>query len=201
MKKANRVCQTAIPFVALFVLFSLFFIGSEKRRVSAQPKSDADSVRAFVAVASILTSPRCLNCHVPDEGPLQGDDNHPHTMNVKRGPDGRGTPAMRCTNCHQSANSQVPHAPPGRADWRLPPPSMPLMWKGLSVAGICRSLKDPATNGGKSTAQLIEHVSNDPFVNWAWDPGPGRTLPPLSHAEFVAQLTEWVQTGAACPKD
>ena len=201
MKARNVVRQVTVPFVVLFPLLLLFSAIGEKHHASAQASMDDDSVRAFSAVASVLTSPRCLNCHVPDDGPLQGDDNHPHTMNVKRGPDGRGTPAMRCTNCHQDTNSQFLHAPPGRPDWRLPPPSMPLVWKGLSIAGICRSVKNPATNGGMSTAQLIEHVRDDPFVNWAWNPGPGRTQPPISHDEFVARFTEWVQTGAACPKE
>ena len=201
MKARNSVRRVAIPLVVLFPLLLLFSPIGEKRHASARASKDDDSVRAFSAVASVLTSPRCLNCHVPDDGPLQGDDNHPHAMNVKRGPDGRGTPAMRCTNCHQDTNSQFLHAPPGRPDWRLPPPSMPLVWKGLSIAGICRSVKNPATNGGMSTAQLIEHVRDDPFVNWAWNPGPGRTQPPISHDEFVARFTEWVQTGAACPKE
>lgn len=201
MKPRNSVRQVAIFFVGLLALLLFFPAMNENHRVSAQATKDADSIRAFSAVASVLTSPRCLNCHIPNDGPLQGDDNHPHTMNVKRGPDGRGTPAMRCTNCHQDTNSQFLHAPPGRPDWRLPAPSTPLVWKGLSIAGICRSVKDPATNGGKSTAQLIEHVRDDPFVNWAWNPGPGRTQPPLSQDEFVAQLTQWVQTGAACPQE
>lgn len=201
MKARNAVRQMAIPVVGLLAFLLFFSAMNERRRVSAQATNGADSIRAFSAVVSVLTSPRCLNCHVPNEGPLQGDDNHPHTMNVKRGPDGRGTPAMRCTNCHQDTNSQFLHAPPGRPDWRLPPPSMPLVWKGLSIAGICRSLQNPATNGGKSTAELIEHVRDDPFVNWAWNPGPGRTQPPLSHDEFVARFTEWAQTGAACPQE
>jgi hypothetical protein len=173
-------------------------------RASARGQANAvdneKSVQAFRAVASVLTSPRCLNCHIPGDSPLQGDDNHLHIMNVKRGPDGRGTPAMRCTNCHQATNSSHLHAPPGRPDWRLPPPSMPLVWKGLSIAGICRAVKDPATNGGMTTAQLIEHVSEDPLVNWAWNPGPGRTVPPLSHDEFVSRVKEWIETGAACPE-
>ena len=200
MRARHTLGNLAIPFAALAWLL-LFVTVTERRLASAPATPDADSVRAFSAVVSVLTSPRCLNCHVPDDGPLQGDDSHPHTMNVKRGPDGRGTPAMRCTNCHQDANAALLHAPPGRADWRLPPPSMPLVWKGLSTAGICRSVKDSATNGGMSRAQLIEHVRDDPFVNWGWNPGPGRTLPPISHDEFVARFTEWIQTGAACPQE
>lgn len=160
---------------------------------------ETQSLRAFTVVASVLTSPRCLNCHVAGDSPLQGDSGAPHNMNVKRGPDGRGTPAMRCTNCHQEENSQQLHAPPGRPDWRLPPPSMRMAWQGLSVADICSALKDPATNGGKSPTQLIEHVRDDRIVNWGWDPGPGRSTPPVSHEEFVTQVTAWLQTGAACP--
>lgn len=201
MKAKNSLRRVTPALVGLLALLLFFLAVGERRHVFAQASNDADSIRAFSAVASVLTSPRCLNCHVPNEGPLQGDDNHSHTMNVKRGPDGRGTPAMRCTNCHQDTNSRYLHAPPGRPDWRLPPPSMPLVWKGLSIAGICRSLKNPATNGGMSTAQLIEHVTHDPFVNWAWNPGPGRSLPPISHDEFVARFTEWVQTGASCPNE
>jgi len=166
----------------------------------AEEPSAAQSLRAFSVVASVLTSPRCLNCHIPGDSPLQGDSGATHNMNVKRGPDGRGTPAMRCTNCHQAENSSQLHAPPGRPDWRLPPPTTRLAWQGLSVGDICRVLKDPASNGGKSPAQLIEHVRDDHFVNWAWDPGPGRSIPPVSHAEFVAQVTAWVQGGTACPQ-
>jgi hypothetical protein len=172
-----------------------------KYRASAQTQKDEESIRAFSAVASVLLSPRCLNCHIPGDSPLQGDAQTPHNMNVKRGPDGRGTPAMRCTNCHQEANSSQLHAPPGRPDWRLPPPSARMAWWGLSIAGVCRALKDPAINGSRSTAQLIEHVRDDRIVNWAWEPGPGRTLPPLTHDEFVARFTEWIETGAACPQE
>jgi len=166
----------------------------------AEEPSAAQSLRAFSVVASVLTSPRCLNCHIPGDSPLQGDSGATHNMNVKRGTDGRGTPAMRCTNCHQAENSSQLHAPPGRPDWRLPPPTTRLAWQGLTVGDICRVLKDPASNGGKSPEQLIEHVRDDRFVNWAWDPGPGRSIPPVSHDEFVAQVTAWVQGGTACPQ-
>lgn len=168
---------------------------------AAAESGQAQSLRAFAVVASVLTSPRCLNCHVRGDSPLQGDSEAPHNMNVKRGPDGRGTVAMRCMNCHQEENSPQVHAPPGRPDWRLPPPSMRMAWQGLTVGEMCRALKDPARNGGKSPAQLIEHVRDDRIVNWGWNPGPGRSTPPVSHDEFVAQVTAWIQTGAACPNE
>src|SRR5215471_5567508 len=93
-----------------------------EKSVSAQSGHETESLHAFAVVASVLKRPRCLNCHVSGDAPLQGDLGTPHNMNVKRGPDGRGTPAMHCTNCHQDENSRQLHSPPGRPDWRMPPP-------------------------------------------------------------------------------
>ena len=158
------------------------------------------SIRAFATVASVLLSPRCLNCHVRGDSPLQGDAETPHPMNVKRGPDGRGQAAMRCTNCHQAENSSEPHGPRGREGWRLPPPTMRLAWQGLSIGELCQSIKDPRTNGNRTLAELLEHVRDDPFVNWGWNPGAGRTTPPVSHEEFVTAVVLWAESGASCPQ-
>ncbi len=172
-------------------------------RASAGPQLNREnsekSLRAFRDVAAVLTSPRCLNCHVPGDGPLQGDDNHPHSMNVRRGADGKGSAALRCFACHQTENAKFLHGPPGAADWQLPPPETPMAWKGLSMGELCRTLKDPAKNGNRSLQDLIPHMDTS-LVRWAWNPGPGRRLPPLSHDEFVSRLKEWIETGAACPE-
>ena len=160
--------------------------------------SDAAGLSAFRDIASVLVSPRCLNCHVPGQSPLQGDDSRPHGMNVKRGADGRGSPAMRCTNCHQSSNSEFAHAPPGAPDWRLPAPESPMAWRGLSIGQLCRAIKDPAKNGGRNLSSLLEHVTSDRTVNWAWNPGPGRNAPPLSHQQFVDKFNEWTASSAPC---
>jgi hypothetical protein len=37
-------------------------------------------------------------------------------------------------------------------------------------------------------------------VLWGWNPGDGRTKPPLSHAEFARQFRVWVEKGAAAPQ-
>jgi hypothetical protein len=47
---------------------------------------------------------------------------------------------------------------------------------------------------------LLDHVANDDLVGWAWNPGDGRTLPPLSRLETAAQMKVWVEGGAACPE-
>lgn len=182
----------------LFVGFANFL-----PRVAAAGQTNREknerSLQAFRAVASVLTSPRCLNCHSPSDGPLQGDDNHPHAMNVRRGVDGKGSPALRCRACHQKENTNALHGPPGAADWQLPPPKTPMAWKGLSTGELCGTLKDPTKNGNRSLQDLIPHMDTS-LVRWAWNPGPGRTVPPLSHDEFVSRLKEWIETGAACPE-
>jgi hypothetical protein len=200
-----------IPFsrrhwlLSVFVLMVALLFGVIQffQPAAAGPKAKTlnseKSLMAFRAVASVLTSPRCLNCHVPGDGPLQGDDNHPHTMNVKRGADGKGSAALRCFACHQTENANFLHGPPGAVDWQLPPPKTPMAWKGLTTGELCGTLKDPAKNGNRSLQDLIPHM-NTSLVRWAWNPGPGRTLPPLPHDEFVSRLKEWIETGAACPE-
>src|SRR5450631_3145182 len=96
--------------IPVFMLFASSLMAQNSRPTG---------VRAFRDVASVLTSPRCLNCHVLGDSPLQGDDNHVHKMMVARGTDGRGTPAMRCSGCHQDSNVSASHAPPGVPEWRV----------------------------------------------------------------------------------
>ena len=55
---------------------------------------------AFETVREVLQHPRCQNCHIPGNAPLQYDQGLPHAMNVQRGADGRGAVAMKCSNCH-----------------------------------------------------------------------------------------------------
>jgi hypothetical protein len=128
---------------------------SQSSKSSDESERERQSIRAFAAVATVLTSPRCLNCHIPGDAPLNGDEGMPHReLNIKRGPDGRGTPAMRCSNCHQDVNSTTLHAPPGAPNWQLPAPSKRMAWQGLSTGELCRTLKDPSKNGDMTLAQL-----------------------------------------------
>jgi len=92
------------------------------------------------------------------------------------------------------------HTPPGNPKWLLPTPEHKMVFVGRSPAELCRQLKDPKQTGGRSLSQLLEHVSSDDLVGWAWDPGDGRTPPPLSRAETAAQMKIWVEGSAACPQ-
>ena len=165
------------------------------RATFAQP-SAASGVAAFQRIATVLGSPRCLNCHPREDRPRQGDDRHVHLMNVQRGEDGKGLAAMRCTGCHQEHNNEAAGVP-GAPKWRLPPRTMG--WTGLSVGELCRTLLDPTKNGGRSVADLVKHMTTDPLVLWAWRPGGDRTPPPLSAEEMNSALEAWAGAGAPCP--
>ena len=167
---------------------------------AANTKDEAASRAAFLAAYKVLMSPRCMNCHPAGDAPLQGDDSHVHTQNVQRGPDGKGKFALKCANCHQDANLPGDNMPPGNPNWHLPAPQTPLVFQGKSPAELARQLKDPKQNGGKTLEQLLKHVTEDKLALAGWDPGDGRTKPPLTHEEFAQKVREWIEKGAAIPE-
>ncbi len=160
-----------------------------------------ESIALFHQVNSVLQSRRCMNCHTGTGFPRQGEDGHRHLFNIVAGADGLGAPGMHCFTCHQATNTAASGVP-GAANWRLPPLSM--AWEGLSEGQLCRTILDPAKNGGRTPVQLLEHMTYDRDVAWAWTPGTdhrgqARLPPPLSHEEFRKVLGRWIETGAACP--
>jgi len=160
----------------------------------------ADDGSLFSALTPVLRHPRCLNCHSTGDFPRQGDDGHPHMMNVRRGATGLGVTAQKCTTCHQDHNLAGMHMPPGAPGWRLPPPATPMIWQGRSDAEICKQIKDPKQNGGKSVAKIVEHMTEDKLVMWGWNPGDGRNPVSMSHDEFSVKVKTWAAGGAPCPR-
>jgi hypothetical protein len=171
-----------------------------ERGVASLGADDAAGREAFLAAYKVLMHPRCMNCHPAGDAPLQGDDSHAHAQNVKRGPDGKGLYALKCANCHQLANLSGENMPPGNPNWHLPPRDMPLVFQGKSPGELARQLKDPKRNGNKTLEQLLNHIAEDKLVLAGWDPGDGRTKPPLSHAEFLEKMREWIAKGAVPPE-
>ncbi len=162
-------------------------------------KDSIESVKAFMKVYKVLMNPRCMNCHPSGEVPLQGDDSHLHTMFPKRGNEGKGVYAMKCSNCHQPENTPGEHTPPGNPNWHLPAANMKMVFQGRTANQLAKQLMNPKQNGNKTTAQLIEHA-DDGLVLAAWNPGEGRTLPPMSHDEFKQAWITWIKKGAYAPK-
>jgi hypothetical protein len=120
-------------------------------------------------------------------------------QNISRRSVAAGVP---CTTCHQQRNSEivgVAGGPPGAPGWGLPPAEQPMVFQDKSPTALCEQLRDPKQTHGKDLAALLDHVTHDPLVLWGWEPGGGRTLPPLDHAAFVAAFTAWVASAGACP--
>jgi hypothetical protein len=156
----------------------------------------ARSAAIFTELGKVLTHPRCLNCHPAGDRPRQGDMSRLHQPPVVRGADGFGLPAMRCPICHLQANFD-PAGVPGNPIWHLAPREM--AWEGKTLGEICAQIKDPARNGNRALAALIEHIGEDHLVGWAWAPGYGRQPAPGTQKQAGALVEAWIETGAACP--
>jgi hypothetical protein len=178
-----------------------------QQRASLKPASSfagiadpgARSVALFNEAGKVITHPRCANCH-PMDHPAQGDSRHIHSPLVSRGPDGHGA-GLPCASCHTAKNVWVGGTKivtiPGNPKWALAPASM--AWQGKSLGDICRQIKDPARNGGKTLAQIQEHMAHDPLVAWGWDPGAGRVPAPGTQPQLGDLIQAWIDTGAKCP--
>jgi hypothetical protein len=160
-----------------------------------------DGLAAWQKVYSVMVSPRCLNCHTATKYPQQGDDRHRHVANVIRGPQDKGVVALSCSTCHQSTNADSTGVP-GAHNWHLAPLSM--RWQSvndqpLSSAEVCHSVLRVLDG-----PHLLKHHAEEPLVLWAFNPGRRpdgtmRTLPPITHAEFVEATRQWVKAGTPCP--
>jgi hypothetical protein len=168
-----------------------------------KPPDPQNSAALFNSIATVLLSPRCLNCHTIGDFPRQGDDRHAHLFGVSRGPDDRGLPWARCTACHGTANNNGSGIP-GRPDWHLAPLSM--AWEGLTVLELCHRLLDPAQNGGRTATGIKDHVVHDQqFVAWAWSPGRDiagmqRSVPPIPRDQFSQLMEQWIADASPCPQ-
>jgi hypothetical protein len=193
----------AIALVSL--LFHRTLRASLKQASVGQPSAkstpdDAASASAFEAIIPVLHHPRCMNCHSTGDFPRQGDDNHQHTMNVRRGLVGQGVAGMKCSTCHQDHNLTGEHMPPGAPDWHLPSAQTPMTWQGLTNRQLCEGIKNPALNGHRTIDEIVQHMST-PLVLWGWHPGEGRTPVSMSQSEFLAKVKAWADHGAACPSE
>jgi hypothetical protein len=166
--------------------------------------TQARSRALFTEAAKVIMHPRCVNCYPASDRPTQGDDMHPHSPSAARGIDGGGVPGNTCGACHSDRNLDIfPgqqtsfRSIPGHSRWRLAPEEM--AWEGKSIDEICRQIKDPQRNGGRSLELLHEHLAHDDLVAWGWQPGEGRDPAPGSQALLGELIQAWIDTGAQCP--
>jgi mono/diheme cytochrome c family protein len=191
--------------VSAIVVASAFGIGTSAG--ADETTRTAQGLDAWTQVYSVLTHPRCINCHTATNYPQQGDDRRRHVANVVRGPEGKGVPGLNCGGCHQETNADSTGVPGGH-NWHLAP--LEMRWQDindrpLSSAAVCRQVTDRSRNHNLDGPGLLKHHEEEPLVKWAWDPGlrpdgTKRTLPPMSHEAFVAATRRWVEAGTPCPK-
>lgn len=202
MSTKTKFILVGLTFISAFGLaFSVsLHRPTEKDYISISPlKNDSiASVEAFKQVYKVLMSPRCVNCHPKGDIPLQGDNSVIHSMQPKRGKDGKGLYAMKCANCHQQSNSPGLNAPPGNPNWHLPSADMKMVFEGKTAHELAKQLLNPELNGHKDIKMLIAHA-DDGLVKAGWNPGEGRTVPPLTYSQFKKAWITWLQTGAYAP--
>ncbi len=200
--------NTLIVAGSIFLCAAVAMVSISIAKPTNEPSpAAADGLAAWQQVYSVLISPRCINCHTASNYPEQGDNRARHFANVMRGKLGTGVPAFRCVTCHQKENADSTGVP-GGPSWHLAPLSM--KWQDtsdqpLSSAEVCRAITDRSRNENMDGPALLKHHREAALVLWAWSPGRKtdgsmRTLPPLTHAEFVAATKQWIDAGMPCPK-
>jgi hypothetical protein len=196
MRKTNR---STLLFATVFaaVIASAVALAS----AAGRDRADAEALQAFGVVQKVLQHPRCQNCHIPGDAPLQFDQGLTHAQNIKRGKNGLGAAGAACSTCHSTENppaSYGAHTPPGAPNWALPPPEHKMVFIGKSAGELCRGLTNKAENGGRDLAGLRHHL-DDKLVLWGWDPGVGRAPVDVPREEFIAAFEKWAKAGGPCP--
>ena len=108
----------------------------------------------------------------------------------------QGGLVQKCGTCHHTENNAYANVP-GAPYWSLAPRTMG--WFGLKDGEIAKKLLDQSQNGGRTPKDLVEHMAFDSLVLWAWNPGKGRSKPPVELDEWRKILTGWLENGAAIP--
>jgi len=158
----------------------------------------ARSRALFLEASRVFLHPRCVNCHPNGDTPHQGMDLSVHDPPVVRGPDDKGVVGVQCSSCHQDHNLELARVP-GAPDWHLAPRAM--AWVGKSPREICEQMKDPARNGGRTLAQIVDHNAHDRLVAWGWNPGHSREPAPGTQEQLGQLVADWVASGAECPNE
>ena len=165
------------------------------------PAQREAGLKIWSDIHTVFAHPRCANCHVSGNRPMWSGPSYGkmrfHGMNINAGDSRIGAEYMPCATCHGTRNIDLPHAAPGAPHWSLPP--VEFAWFNKTSAEICAQIKDPERNGGRTLAEVADHVDHDALLHWAWAPGPGREPAPFSRQELTDMILAWEKTGAPCP--
>ena len=187
-----------------FIVIFFFSHASHAEDISSQSKKAETGLNAWDKIYSVLSHPRCANCHVGEDNiPMwAGDDydqDRPHGMNINAGESRIGAEAIQCSTCHTDTNNTIPHGAPGAGTiWHLPP--VEFAWFGKTSNHICEQIKDKNRNGDRTLEDLVDHMKHDLLVDWGWNPGAGRKTPPITKEQTIEYFETWTAEGAPCPQ-
>lgn len=203
MTKFRFAPRLLLPLSALTTVacVALAQTPDDQPAMNARTNSTAESVRLYMLIHTVLSHPRCVNCHPRDDTPKQGLDQHVHNPPITRGPHDRGPLGLSCAACHTDDNYD-PGGVPGAPNWHMAPASM--AWEGKSPGQLCRALTDRSKNGNRNLQATVEHLTDDKLVAWGWEPGidvygKPREPVPMPKSEFNHIVMAWAETGGACP--
>lgn len=203
MRTFVAISRLGVQLFGLVIAASAAFAQVPQSQTVAGAQADrlAESIQFYRQMHSVLSHPRCVNCHPKDDTPKQGIDGHVHSPPISRGPAGMGPAGLPCKACHHDANFD-PARVPGAPEWHLAPLSM--AWEGKSESELCRAMMDRTKNGNRNVNAIVKHLTEDKLVAWGWNPGidvygKPRQPVPVPKAEFDRIVAAWARSGAACP--
>lgn len=187
------------------------------------PAAFDDGRQAFDHIYKVATHPRCVNCHGagtgPSARPLVGETMEPHPMNITlahntpRELAERTTLGIECVTCHQDRNLPERGTPPGAQGrnaeqrWRMPPDAddprhsmriLSIRLRGQVSKGEAQRDLCLVWANFRKHDDIEGHITNDPLIAWAFEPGQGRERAPdgLERLkEAVAVWVRWLDTG------
>ena len=160
------------------------------------------TTEAYNTMMQVITHKRCVNCHPSGDRPRQGEDSHLHYFGVQRGEDNHGLAGYKCGTCHGNENNNYSGVP-GAPHWELAP--IEFAWEGKTNKQIAEQMMDSRSNGGRSHADIMHHLTEDALVLWAFEPGVDaegneREKPPVSKEDYIDAVKNWIAAGAVIPE-
>jgi len=155
--------RTVLP---LLVALSLAACGP---RPSTEQRAQA--LAAFATVQQVFQHPRCQNCHIPGDAPLQFDAGVRHAMGVMRGPRATGRPD--CGAPPATANPTHPRATartrrPARRTGGFHPPS--IKWPG-SASRLPSCARPSRARRRTAAATSLRCSSTSARTSWCFGAG------------------------------
>ena len=175
--------DTDVQMIADYLRTDVFKCGpGEIQSCEAPVRPTSGGTKEWQDVYSVLTSPRCINCHsvasklprfyslFDQDYPRQGDDRHPHYYSVLRGDTidftteekteivhpGIGMPMERCASCHGASNDPKTGIP-GTADQANPEEAF---WFMAPASMAWESKPGTAMSGAELCAMIKDKTRN-----------------------------------------